>query len=69
MKVKGRYYTDQNFVTVCANNTVYTKAKNSGEWGSVKVGDRTFAGWKFEQEDYDQELAKCDKEGVFDVPV
>ena len=24
MKITGRYYTDQNFINVCTNNTLYT---------------------------------------------
>ena len=39
MRVTGKYEKDQNFIRVYSNNTVYTIASNSGEWGALKVGE------------------------------
>ena len=40
-KITGKYYTDANFINVCTDNTLYTIARNTGDWGCRKVGDKT----------------------------
>lgn len=39
-KITGKYYTDANFINVCTDNTLYTIARNTGDWGCRKVGDK-----------------------------
>lgn len=31
MKIFGKYYVDQNFVTICSNGTIYTVARRCGK--------------------------------------
>lgn len=44
MIIHGKYKRDQNFITVYAENCIYTIARATGEWGSVRVGQLTFMG-------------------------
>lgn len=66
MKIFGRYYVDQNFVTICSNGTIYTVARNSGQIGRVSIGEYMFNGRKLTQEGYDQIASKCNREKEFD---
>lgn len=43
-KIFGKYETDSNFTTVYCDNTIYTIARNTGDWGCVAVGQRTAMG-------------------------
>ena len=67
MKIKGKYKTDQNFITICSAGTIYTIARNSGQVGSVAIGEYVFHGGKLTQKGYDQILSTCDQQGEFDV--
>lgn len=51
MKVKGMYYEDSNFVYLFEGKSLYTIAKNSGDWGVVTVGGYTAFGQKVTQSD------------------
>jgi len=66
MKITGKFKKDQNFITVFANNTVYTIARNTGDWGFRKVGDYTGYG-KLTQEIYDKWVSECESEGDFEL--
>ena len=57
-----KYYEDDNFITKVGNGEVVEIAKATGERRVTKIGDYTFYGLIFDQEWYDRELAKCDKE-------
>lgn len=65
-KITGKYYTDGNFVNVCTDNTLYTIARNTGDWGCRKVGDKTGFGI-FDSEAYKAELEQCTKTGTFEL--
>lgn len=41
MRITGKYYIDANFINVCTNNTLYTIARNTGDWGCRKAGTFT----------------------------
>lgn len=63
--IKGKYTKDQNFVTVYCDNTVYTIARNTGDWGCICVGEKTTMGQVLTQEVYDKWASDCEKEGTF----
>ena len=65
MKITGKYEVDQNFTTVYCDNTVYTIARNTGEWACVSVGSRTAMGQTLTQEIYNKWASECEKEGTF----
>ena len=65
MTITGRYEKDSNFITVYANNKVYTIARSTGDWGYVAVGSRTAFGHIVTQEWYESHSATCDHEGTF----
>ena len=67
MIIKGKYEVDSNFTTVYSNNTIYTIARNTGEWGCVSVGQMTAMGLVLTQEAYDKLSSECEKEGVFEL--
>lgn len=52
MKIFGKYYVDQNFITICSNGTIYTVARNSGQIGRISIGEYMFHGGKLTQEGY-----------------
>ena len=64
-KIIGSYTEDENFTTVFANNTMYTIAKATGEWGSISVGNRTATGHILDQKTYDKWESECEYEGEF----
>ena len=66
-KIKGKYETDQNFTTVYCDNTVYTIARNTGEWGCIKVGETTAMGQILTQEVYSKWASECEKDGIFEL--
>lgn len=67
MKIHGNYEIDDNFIKVYANNRIYTIARNTGDWGSVGVGERTAMGQVLDQATYDKWVAECLKEGDFEL--
>ena len=66
-KIKGKYETDSNFTTVYCDNTVYTIARNTGEWSCIKVGETTAMGQILTQEAYDKWTSECEREGTFEI--
>ena len=67
MIIRGRYEGDDNFTTIYADNRIYTIARNTGDWGSVGVGERTAMGQVLDQATYDKWEAECSKEGTFEL--
>lgn len=67
MKIKGKYKTDDNFISVYTENTLYTLAHNSSDWGCVKVGERSATGHILNRETFEKWKAECTKEGTFEL--
>ena len=67
MTITGKYYADDNFIYLFNGNTMYTIARNTGDWGSVTVGGRTASGQKVTQADFDRWIANADSEGTFEL--
>ena len=65
MRVTGKYEKDQNFIRVYSNNTVYTSARNSGEWGALKVGECDRQGNVLTLEQFKEWENACEKTGTF----
>ena len=66
MYITGKFKADDNFITVYANNKIYTLATNCNKnWTSVSVGETADSGYKIKQEDYDSMKKECDLEGTF----
>lgn len=67
MKITGKYKKDDNFITVYCDNTIYTIAINTGDWGSVSVGQKTAMGQILTQETYDKWDSECTEVGTFEL--
>ncbi|MFG6325880.1 MAG: hypothetical protein K1W00_03435 [Lachnospiraceae bacterium] len=67
MVIKGKFEKDSNFITVFVDNRIYTIARNTGEWASVGVGERTAMGQILTQETYDKWVSACSKEAAFEL--
>lgn len=67
MLITGKYETDSNFVTVYANNTVYTMAKNSREWGAIQIPGRTATYLPLDLNWYKECEAECTETGTFEL--
>ena len=67
MKITGKYYADDNFICLFKNATMYTIARNTGDWGRVTVGGYTAYGQKVTQADFDRWIANADQEGTFEL--
>lgn len=67
MEVTGKYERDQNFTRVYSNNTIYEIARNSGEWGALKVGERDHQGNVLTLEQFKEWESACEKVGTFDL--
>ena len=67
MTIKGKYIQDQNFTTVYTEDTLYTLARNSSDWGCVKIGERTATGQILDRETFEKWKSKCTKEGTFEL--
>ena len=67
MKITGRYTKDENFTTVYTDNKIYTIARNTGEWGYLKVGERSYMGQILDQATYDRWAAEAEKVGTFEL--
>lgn len=65
--ITGRYEQDDNFTTVYADNRIYTIARNTGDWDSVAVGERTAMGQVLDQETYNKWARECSSEGTFEL--
>ena len=67
MKITGKYETNSNFTTVYCDNTIYTIARNTDNWGCVKVGERTAMGQILTQETFDKWASECIEVGTFEL--
>ena len=67
MIVHGCYTKDENFTTVFSGGVMYTIARNTGDWGSVKVGGRVASGQVFTKADYNRLKEDCDQVGTFEL--
>lgn len=65
MRVRGCYTKDSNFITLFSSDTMYTIARNTGEWGSVRVGGTFANGQPFTKADYERMKEECDSVGTF----
>lgn len=65
MTIIGCYTRDDNFDTVFSNDVMYTIARNTGEWRSVKVGGTLANGQPFTKADYERFKEECDQVGTF----
>lgn len=65
MIVHGCYTKDSNFITLFSSDVMYTIARNTGEWGSVKVGGTLANGRPFTKADYERMKEDCDNVGTF----
>lgn len=67
MRITGKYYTDANFVNICTEDgTLYTIARNTGDWGCRKIGEQTGFG-VFDQAAFNAELEQCTQTGTFEL--
>ena len=67
MKIKGKYNVDDNFVNIYVKgnpDTLYTIARNTGDWASVQVGHVKPHG-RFTQDVFDKGEAECNECGTF----
>lgn len=65
MTVTGCYTKDSNFITVYSGDVMYTIARNTGEWGNVRVGGTFANGRTFTKADYERLKEECDNVGTF----
>ena len=65
--ITGKYEQDENFTTVYADNCVYTIARKTGDYGFCHIGDRAFIGTVMTQKEYDEGVARCTREGTFEL--
>lgn len=63
----ARYTCDDNFTDIYAGNRIYTIARNTGNWGSVAVGERMAMGGVLTQELYDKWCSECTSTGTFEL--
>lgn len=67
MRVSGKYEKSKNFTRVYSNKTIYEIARNSGEWGALKVGERDHQGNVLTLEQFKEWESACEKVGAFDL--
>lgn len=67
MIIKGKHYTDENFINVYCDGRLYTIARGNGAWGYRGIGESCGSGFVFTQEAYDEGLALCTNEGTFEL--
>jgi hypothetical protein len=65
MRVRGCYSKDENFITLFSSDVMYTIARGTGEWRSVKVGGTFANGRTFTKADYERFKEECDQVGTF----
>lgn len=67
IKVRGKFKKDSNFIYVYSEDTLYTLARNSSDWGAVRIGERTASGALLDQATFEEWKDACTKEGVFEL--
>lgn len=67
MKITGKYEKDENYIRVYSDNTVYEIARNSGEWGELKVGEHDRQGNVLTLEQFKAWENACEKIGTFEL--
>lgn len=68
MTIAGKYEQDKNFTRIYSNNTVYEIARNSGEWATLKVGERDRTSGKvLTLEQFKEWESACEKSGTFEL--
>lgn len=67
MLIKGYYKKDDNFTEIYTEDTLYTIARNTGEWNSVKVGSRMATGRILTKETFEAWKSECEKWGEFEL--
>lgn len=67
MEIRGKYTRDENFTDVYCNNAVYTIARATGDWGVLRVGERSAMGQILDQATYNRLAAEAEKEGTFEL--
>lgn len=67
MTVTGKYEKGENCTRVYSNNAIYEIARNSGEWGALKVGERDRQGNVLTLEQFKEWESACEKVGAFDL--
>jgi len=65
MTVTGCYTKDSNFITVYSGDVMYTIARGTGEWRSVRVGGTFANGRPFTKADYERFKEECDNVSTF----
>lgn len=63
MRITGRTGEDRNYVYVYTEDTVWTKAKATGQWGSRKVGE-----CGYDRKSHEFNKNQCTQSGAFDIP-
>ncbi len=67
MIIKGKFKKDENFITVYTEDTLYTIARNTEEWGFRKVGEELACGGILTPETFEKWKLECTKEGTFNL--
>ena len=67
MLIKGKYKRDSNFTEIYTENTMYTIARNTGDWGCVKIGERMASGRILTKETFEAWKSECEKWGEFEL--
>ena len=66
-KITGKFEKNNNFINIYCNNTMYTVARNTGDWSCIKVGERIATGHILTQEIYDKLVSECTEVGTFEL--
>ncbi len=67
MLIKGYYKKDDNFTEVYTEDTMYTIARNTGDWNCVKIGERMASGHILTKEIFEAWKSECEKWGEFQL--
>ena len=67
MTITGAYTRDANFITIYTADTLYTVARNTGEWSYIKVSDCLPDGHILTPEIFQEWKAECTETGTFEL--
>ena len=62
-----RIQKDQNFTTIYTEDSLYTVARNTGEWSYRKMGNWLACGGKLTPELFQEWKAECTETGTFEL--